>query len=397
MKKTTPAYKLTIVLLCIFVLLFLYWLIVWRTEEYTNDAYVEGNQVFLQPLREGFVTGINTDDSFLVSKGQLLVQLNETDSLIAMEKAKKNLARIVRDICQAFHDVFTLAAEIEIRQAQLLKARQDFKHRYAVIHAKGVSLEDYQHAVDDLKASFAALKSIKSQYQRALAFVQGTTITAHPLVLEAAQQVPDTWVQLYRCKIYAPVDGLVAQRRIQVGMRALKRTLLLSIIPLDQIWVNANFKETQVKKMRIGQKARVISDLYGSSVVFHGEIVGLPGAAGNAFSLLPPENLSGNWIKIVQRLPVRIKLDANELKKHPLRIGLSLEVTVDVSDQSGLLVPTSSEGAPHYATDIFKKEERGVQELIAHIIANNLDPKLKDYAQTPLALKEVVLGEGPPK
>ncbi|KTD31971.1 efflux RND transporter periplasmic adaptor subunit [Legionella maceachernii] len=391
MKKKSASFVFAILVLCLFTIFFLYWFFIWRFQAYTNDAYVQGNQVYIKSLRKGFVTAVYTDDSYLVKKGQLIVALNETDSLIALEKAKKKLAQTVRDVCQAFHDVFILAAEIEVKEAELLKAQQNFKHRYDVIGARGVSLEDYQHAVDDLRASKASLKSTKSNYQKMLAFVQGTSIAEHPWVQAAAQEVRDTWVQLYRCKIYAPVEGLVAQRTIQVGMWISPNEPLMSIIPLDQIWVNANFKETQLKKMRIGQRVRFTSDLYGRDVVFHGKIVGLPGGAGNAFSLLPPENLSGNWIKIVQRLPVRVALNREELKKHPLRIGLSLEVTADLSNQNGPLVPTTFLNSPHYSTDIFQFEEQGNKELIANIINSNLDPNLKKYARTPLTLSDIAI------
>lgn len=393
MNKRSSSFYFALIVVVLFIVLFLYWLFVWRNEVYTNDAYVQGNQVYIKALHPGFVTGIYTDDSFLVKKGQLIVSLNETDSLIALEKAKKKLAKTVRDVCQAFHDVFILAADIKVKSAQLLKAQQNLKHRYDVIAAKGVSLEDYQNAQDDLQASIASLKSTKNNYQKMLAFVQGTSITQHPWVQAAAQEVRDAWVQLYRCNIYAPVDGLIAQRTIQVGMWVSPKEPLMSIIPLDQIWVNANYKETQLKKMRIGQKVKFTSDLYGSSVVFHGKIVGLPGGAGNAFSLLPPENLSGNWIKIVQRLPVRVALAPDELKKHPLRIGLSLEVTTDLSNQDGLLVPKSNSGSPHYVTDIFQKEESGDEVLIADIINGNLDPNLQKYAHAPLILNKLALNE----
>lgn len=397
MKRKSAFLYTTLLLLIAFLVFFLLWFFVWRFQEYTNDAYVQGNQVYIKALRNGFVTAVHTDDSFLVKKGQLIVSLNETDSLIALEKAKKKLAQTVRDVCQAFHDVFIFAAEIEAREAELLKAKQNFQHRYDVINAKGVSLEDYQHAVDDLKASEAVLKSAKSTYQKKLAFVQGTSIAEHPWVQNAAQEVRDAWVQLYRCKIYAPVDGLVAQRTIQVGMWISSNDPLMSVIPLDQIWVNANFKETQLKKVRIGQSVRFTSDLYGKSVVFHGKIVGLPGGAGNAFSLLPPENLSGNWIKIVQRLPVRIAFNKEELKSYPLRIGLSLEVTADLSDQNGPLVPTNFLDSPHYTTDIFQKEEEGNKELIASIIQANLDPNLQKYAKLPLNHDEIAFRETKPK
>jgi len=158
---------------------------------------------------------------------------------------------------------------------------------------------------------------------------------------------------------------------------------LLSVIPLDQIWVNANFKETQLKNIRIGQNVKITSDLYGGDIVFHGKVAGLPGGAGNAFSLLPPQNLSGNWIKIVQRLPVRVELNPDELKKHPLRIGLSMEATVDLSDKNGPLVPTSTKGSPLYQTPIFEEEEKGDVEMIERIISENLDPHLSSYADAP--------------
>ncbi|CEK09872.1 HlyD family secretion protein [Legionella hackeliae] len=383
-----PTFYFFIAVLILLLLLFFYWLFFWRFQVFTNDAYVQGNQVNINALRRGFVTGIYTDDSFLVKKGQLLVTLDETDSKIALDKAKAKLALTVREVCQAFHDVFRLEAEIGVRRAEHLKAQQNYRHRAGVIKARGISLEDYQNAADDLQASLAALRSTKDNYQKILAFVQGTSITEHPAVQQAAQEVRDAWVQLYRCKIYAPVEGLVAQRTIQVGMWVKPNRPLMSVIPLEQMWVNANYKETQLSHIRIGQNVNITSDLYGRAVVFHGKIVGLPGAAGNAFALLPPENLSGNWIKIVQRLPVRVALDANELKQHPLRIGLSLEATTDISMQDGLLVPNSFMG-PSYKTDIFNREETGDKELIAAIISANIDPNLQAYAHAPLPLKKI--------
>ncbi|STX52432.1 multidrug efflux system [Legionella busanensis] len=379
-------YKIIVlIILILMIVLLVAWLLFWHGEEYTNDAYVQGNQVYIKPLRSGFVTGIYSDETYLVKKGQLLIELNQTDALIALEKAKANLAYAVREVCQAFHEVFQTQAEINIRKAQLLKAQQNFKHRAGVIQDKGVSLEDYQNAADDLKASLAALKSTENNYQRALAFIQNSSIVAHPVVRKAEQEVRDAWVQLYRSNIYAPVDGLIAQRTIQVGMAVNPTEALMAIIPLNQIWVNANFKETQLKHMRIGQPVRITSDLYGREIVFHGRIVGLSGGAGNAFSLLPPENLSGNWIKIVQRLPVRIALEASELRKYPLRIGLSLEVRVDLS-KPGPFIPTSYIG-PSYGTDIFTKEEVGNKKLIHEIIIANLDPTLKQYAYQAPTLK----------
>ncbi len=382
--KIAGFYWISCTILC--VLGFLFWFFFLRYREYTNDAYVEGNQVFITPLRPGFVTAIHTDDTFLVKSGQLLIQLDETDSMIALNQAKERLADVVRRVCQLFHDVFAYQAEIEVRRAEFIKTSQDFEHRENVLEAGGVSLEDYQHAVAAFRASFFSLEWTEILYDRALAAVQGTTIRNHPLVLEAADRVREAWVQLYRCKIYSPIEGLAAQRTIQVGMWAKAGEPLLSVIPLDQIWVNANYKETQLKRMRIGQKVKITSDLYGRDVIFQGTIVGLPGGAGNAFSLLPPQNLSGNWIKIVQRLPVRVALNADEIQEHPLRIGLSMEATVDLLDQGGALVPTTTAGSPTYQTPIFTKEEKGDEQLIEVIIQENLDPSLADFITEPLQI-----------
>ncbi len=364
---------------------FLYWLFFWKYKAYTDDAYVEGNQVMLTPLKSGFVQAILTEETYLVEKGQLLVQLDETDSKIALQKEKENLAAVVREVCQNFHEVFALQSNVQSKKAEFIKAAQDYEHRVSVLDVRGVSLEDFEHAVAALRSSFELLHMSEILWEKAYSLVQGTTILTHPLVLSSVSQVRQAWVDLYRCNIYAPVKGLVAQRAIQVGMWIPSGQPLMAIIPLDQIWVNANFKETQMRLMRIGQPVKVTSDLYGDDVVFHGKIAGLPGGAGNAFSLLPPQNLSGNWIKIVQRLPVRVEFDQIELEKHPLRIGLSMEAIADLSFK-GALVPVLPIGAPTYLTDIFQKEESGDFSWIDSIIEANLDPSLLQFKCTPISI-----------
>lgn len=366
----------------------IYWWFFWRMKEYTDDAYVEGNQVIITPLKSGFVKSILTDDTYLVDKGQLLIQLDETDAKIALQKAKEDLARTVREVCQDFHAVFALQAEIQARKAEFIKAAQDYEHRLHVIEAGGVSIENFEHAEAALRSSFFFLQMTEILYEKALAFVKGTSLLNHPLVLSVADQARQAWVDLYRMNIYAPVGGLVAQRKIQVGMWVEAGSPLMAVIPLDQIWVNANFKETQMKRMRIGQNVKITSDLYGRDVVFHGRIAGLPGGAGNVFSLLPPQNLSGNWIKIVQRLPVRVSMDQEELKQYPLRLGLSMEATVDLREQQGLLVPTSNEGSPHYQTHIFDREELGDEQWIQQILLENIDPVLAPFIDRPLEISE---------
>ncbi len=374
-----------VILLCLLLL----WLLFFRMRVYTNDAYVEGNQIILTPLQEGFVTAIHTDDTFYVEEGQLLVELDRTDREIALAARRHELGEKVRTICQLFHELFALRSEIEVRKAALIQSAQDYLHRSAVIDQSGVSLEDYEHARAAFREAFYQLRKSESLYERTLAEVQGSSISSHPLVERVKEQVRQAAVDLYRCNIYAPASGLAAQRTIQVGMWVKAGAPLLTIIPLDQIWVNANYKETQVKHMRIGQSARVVSDLYGQSVVYEGRVVGLPGGAGNAFSLLPPENLSGNWIKIVQRLPVRIALDPEALLHHPLRIGLSMEVTVDLTGE-GRLVPRPNEPAPCYDTAIFAFEEQGDEEMIAETIDQNLDPMLALYRDKALEVERYI-------
>lgn len=368
--------------------LFFFWFFFGRWIAYTDDAYVEGNQVCITPLHPGFVTAIHTDDTFLVKKGQLLVELDTTDAKIALEHAQETLAQTVRDVCGLFHNVFVYQAEIELKKAQLIRNAQDYLHRQGVFQQGGVSLEDYEHAIAALRTEFSSLEMSAAQYHKALAAVQATSLRNHPLVVAASDRLRDAWVRLYRCKIYAPVDGLIAQRTIQVGMWVPAGQPLMNVIPLDQIWVNANYKETQLKKMRLGQKVDITADLWGKEQIFHGHIVGLPGGAGNAFSLLPPQNLSGNWIKIVQRLPVRVALDPKEIQKHPLRLGLSCEAYVDLKDQSGLVVPLNSDGSPLYITSIFEQEEVGDEQAIEQIFLANLDPSLSSYIQKPLQLPE---------
>lgn len=382
LNKRPTYYIATAVAVFIFILA-AYWFFFYQFDRYTDDAYVEGNQVVITPLRQGFITSIHTDDTFFVKQGQLLIELDETDAKIAFNQAKEKLATTVREICQIYHQTFANRAEIEVRKAELIRATQDFEHRNEVLDVGGVSLEDFEHAEATLRESINSLKASERIYLKELAMIQSTSIANHPLVLAAAQELKFAWVQLYRSKIYSPVDGLVAQRKAQIGMFVGPKEPLMSVIPLDQIWVNANFKETQAKHLKIGQDVKITSDLYGDGVVFHGMIVGLPGGAGNAFSLLPPQNLSGNWIKIVQRLPVRIALDPSELREHPLRIGLSMKATVEL-DHKDRSVLVAAEKAPTYQTNIYQKEEVGSEELIKEIINQNIDPSLMQYAYLPL-------------
>ena len=357
----------------------LFWIFYLRLIAYTDDAYVEGNQIFITPLQDGIVTRIHTDDTFLVDEGQVIAELDNTDAIIALSRAQDNLAGVVRELCQVFHRTFSLQSEIEVRIADLIVAKQDWDHRIDVIDNGGVSLENLQHAEAKLKAAFFTLKSVESLYLREKSLIENASIRTNPIVKKAEDQLRDAVVRLYRCKIYAPNKGLIAQRRAQVGMYMKAGEPMMSVIPLDQMWVNANYKETQMKKMRIGQTVRISADLYGFDTVFEGKIVGLPGGAGNAFSLLPPQNLSGNWIKIVQRLPVRVALKPEDIEKHPLRIGLTMKAITHLNQ--GTLTP--SPNGPLYTTKILVNEEEGAKTMFNSILLANIDSTLLPFENTP--------------
>jgi membrane fusion protein (multidrug efflux system) len=271
---------------------------------------------------------------------------------------------------------------VAMRKAQFIKAAQDYEHRKNLVDEGGVSLEDFEHAVAELQANFAQFISAEHQYIASVSQIENTIVETHPLVEQAKNRVRDAFVFYQRCTIKAPASGLVAQRTVQVGERVDKGQPLMAIVPLDQMWVNANFKEVQLAKMRIGQSAVVRSDIYGGQVTFHGKIAGIGGGTGSVFSVLPPQNATGNWIKIVQRIPVRITLDQNQIKQFPLRLGLSMEVTVDVHDTERPFIPCERQEGPLYMTDVFATQEEGAEELIAKVIATNLSPTfIQDMSQ----------------
>lgn len=371
------------VLACLIIAFGIFWLTSMRYIKRTSDAYVQGNQVVITPLVNGFITGIYTDDTFLVEEGQLLVQLDPTDAILSYEEARQNFSKAVREVCAIYHQVFAYEAEIQIREAEWTKAQEFYNHRLEVLNQGAISLEDFQTAEANLEETYFAWSNAKSLYEKAVSIIIGRSIRENPLVVAAEDLLSQAWVNLYRTKIYAPVRGLVAQRDAQLGMWVSSGAPLLSVIPMDQIWVNVNYKETQMKNMKIGQKVELQSDMYGRDVQYRGKIVGLPGAAGNAFSILPPQNLSGNWIKIVQRLPVRVALEEEDLVSHPLRIGMTMRSKVDVRKRTGSYLPKSSKGAPIYKTNIYEYEIAKSKKQISSTFLENADPSLEAYFFSP--------------
>lgn len=353
---------------------FTYWLVWARFHEYTDDAYVDGNNVVLTPQIPGIVVSFSAMDADYVPEGRILVELDKTDALIALDKSVADLGSAVRDVMRMFEQVKQYEAMITMKKAEFVKSAQDYEHRKPLVGEGGVSLEDFEHAIAALQSSYADLIATEHLYIAALAQVENTTVETHPLVEQMKNRVRDAFVFYQRCTIKAPVSGIVAQRSVQVGEHVKTGQSLMALVPLDQMWVNANYKEVQLTNMRVGQPAKIHSDIYGRKVVFEGRIAGIGGGTGSVFSVLPPQNATGNWIKIVQRIPVRIILDQNQVKQFPLRLGLSMEVTVDIHDTEKPFVPAIRADKPLFETNVFSTQEEGAEPLIAEVIASNLSP-----------------------
>jgi len=299
----------------------------------TDDAYVGGDLVAVTAREAGTVVGLQADNTQGVTRGQLLMHLDPMDANVALDAAKADLAHTVRAVRTAFARVDQARAQLASAEVTRAQAESDLKRREGA--GKAVSFEELAHARDGVVSAGAAVQAAESNLAQAQAAVQGTDIPHNPDVLASAARLRQAAIKLARMEIRAPVDGIVAQRSVQIGQHIAAGTPLMAVVPLGTVWIDANFKEVQLADVRLGQKATVVSDFYGSDVAYHGTVVGLGAGSGNAFALLPPQNATGNWIKIVQRVPVRIALDPAELAKHPLRVGLSVDVTLDVRDKSG--------------------------------------------------------------
>ena len=315
-----------------------YWYWHGRFFESTDDCYVDGDIAQVTTEIPGTVIQLDADDTQFVARGQRLLKLDPADAEVAVSNAEANLARAVRTVRALFAQADQLRADISDREVQLRQAEQDHERRVGLLSGGAISSEELQHTQDRVTELRASLRAAQEQLNATTAQIDGTTIPTHPQVLAAVAAVRDASLALRRTPIVAPVSGVVARRSVQVGQRVAAGTPLMGIVPLDAVWVDANFKEVQLRDMRIGQPVTLRADIYGRSAVYRGKLVGLAAGSGTAFALLPAQNASGNWIKIVQRLPVRIALDPDQLRAHPLRIGLSVTATVDIRDTSGPLV-----------------------------------------------------------
>jgi membrane fusion protein, multidrug efflux system len=347
-----------------------YWLFYGRFFESTDDAYVGGDVVAITSREPGTILTLHADNTQFVRRGQVIIDLDPANAIVGMQQAEANLAQTVRQTRALFSKADQLRAQISQARIQLAQAQQDYRRRAEAAGDGSVSKEEVSHANDATAQAKAALTVAQTGLEQTLAQVQGTTVATNPDVLAAAAKLRNASLVLDHMKLLVPVDGVVAQRTVQVGEQVAPGTPLLAIVPLSNVWVDANFKEVQLTRMRVGQPVTLTADIYGSGVTYHGYVAGLSPGSGAAFALLPPQNASGNWIKIVQRVPVRIKIDPADLRAHPLRVSLSVNVSVDVRDESGPAIAANAE--PHaFREDAIPNDGRAVNALIAKIIAEN--------------------------
>jgi membrane fusion protein (multidrug efflux system) len=342
-----------------------------RWNESTDDAYVNGNVVEITPLVTGTVVSIGADDGDLVHEGQVLVNFDPNDAEVGLQSAQANLARTVRQVRGLYSNVDGMKAQVNAQQAEVQKAQDNFNRRKNLAAGGAISQEELSHARDDLTSAQNALANAKQQLKTTSALVDDTVVSSHPDVMSAAAQLRQAYLNHSRSTLIAPVTGYVAKRSVQLGQRVQPGTALMAVIPLDQLWIDANFKETQLRDMRIGQPVDIQADLYGSDVKFSGTIDSLGAGTGSAFALLPAQNATGNWIKIVQRVPVRIHINAEELAKHPLRVGLSTQVDVNLRDQSGPVLAQQPPQKASFSTSVYDRQLAEADAMITQLIHDN--------------------------
>jgi membrane fusion protein (multidrug efflux system) len=348
-----------------------YWAQVLRYHQTTDDAYVSGNVVQITPQISGTVVAIGADDTQFVKAGQSLVRLDRADAKVALDQADAQLARTVRDVRTLFATSSQLEAAVELKQTELARAQDDLERRARLGASGAVSGEELQHAHDAVRAAQADLAAARQQLAGNRARVDGTTLQDHPAVRDAAAAVRNAYLAWTRTDLPAPVSGFIARRNVQLGQRVAPGTPLMAVVPLDQVWVDANFKEPQLARMRVGQPVTLSADLYGGHLIFHGRVAGFGAGTGSAFALLPAQNATGNWIKIVQRVPVRVALDPAEVAAHPLQIGLSMRADVDVRDGSGARLSQLASTATGWSTEVFGTGDALADARVAAIIGAN--------------------------
>ena len=372
-KRTLWMIIATIIIVLLFVAYGVYWFLVLRFQEYTDDAYVSGLQIPIVAQTTGNVTQVNFENTDLVKAGDVLVVLDKTNAQLAYEQAKHDLASTVRKTKELYINGDQYQAQIQQNRVSLAQAQKDYQRRAALGRSGTISKEDLQHSQEAVQLAQAALDISIQQYNANRALLRNTALKNQPAVQQAADSVRSAWINLQRTEIKSPMTGYVSRRNVQVGSQVSSQSSLMAIVPVQPVWVDANFKETQLENVRIGQPVTINSDFYGSNVSYKGTVVGLDMGTGSAFSLFPAQNATGNWIKVVQRLPVRVELDPEQVAKYPLRIGLSMNVTIDIKDQNGPVLSEVQRTTPAFESDVLVLKLNDVDQVINTIISDNAD------------------------
>ncbi|EKT57241.1 multidrug efflux MFS transporter periplasmic adaptor subunit EmrA [Providencia burhodogranariea] len=363
----------SIIIILLFFAYGAYWFLVLQFQEYTDDAYVSGVQVPIVAQTTGNVTQVNFDNTDLVKAGDVLVVLDKTNAQLAYQQAMHDLATTVRQTKELYINGDQYQAQIQQNRVSLIQAQKDYQRRVALGRSGTISKEDLQHSQEAVQLAQAALDISIQQYNANRALLRNTELKKQPAIQQAADSVRNAWITLQRTEVKSPMTGYVSRRNVQIGSQVSPQASLMAIVPVQPVWVDANFKETQLENVRIGQPVSLTSDFYGDNVVYSGKVVGLDMGTGSAFSLLPAQNATGNWIKVVQRLPVRVELDPQQVAKYPLRIGLSMNATIDIKDQNGPVLAEVQRNTPAFESDVLVLKLNDVNLVIDTIINENAD------------------------
>ena len=365
--------------LSIFILLLLliaigsaaYWYLFIKGFEETEDAYVSGNQVMVSAQVAGNISKINVDNMDPVQAGDVLLELDDTNAKLSFEQAKSNLANAVRQVSQLNYTVKQLKSAVRANEITLAQAQGNLNRRVQLVKDGAIDKESFQHAKEAVELAKANLTTSQNQLGANQALLLDGPLSEQPQIQSAVSNLKQAWLNLERTKIRSPIKGYIARRNAQVGQAVSVGGALMAVVTTDQMWLDANFKETQLTHMRIGQPVEIHFDLYGKDKTFNGKVVGIEMGTGSAFSLLPTQNATGNWIKVVQRVPVRIQLDPQQLAENPLRIGLSATVKVNVTDSQGETLRDQAPATTLYSTNVLQYDESAVNNLIESIIRDN--------------------------
>ena len=365
--------------LSIFILLLLlisigsaaYWYFFIKGFEETEDVYVSGNQVMVSAQVAGNISKINVDNMDPVQADDVLLELDDTNAKLSFEQAKSNLANSVRQVSQLNYTVKQLKSAVRANEITLAQAQGNLNRRVQLVKDGAIDKESFQHAKEAVELAKANLTTSQNQLGANQALLLDGPSSEQPQIQSAVSNLKQAWLNLERTKIRSPIKGYVARRNAQVGQAVSVGGALMAVVTTDQMWLDANFKETQLTHMRIGQPVEIHFDLYGKDKTFNGKVVGIEMGTGSAFSLLPTQNATGNWIKVVQRVPVRIQLDPQQLAENPLRIGLSATVKVNVTDSQGETLRNQAPSTTLYSTNVLQYDESAVNNLIESIIRDN--------------------------